>query len=99
MIISTATGIILDLFVSRYSGFALLAVIISGKICVGRLLSVIVCSLSVYLFLQVFRALSVQLRSRGYRLLCILRLHQSITSKNKLLPLSPVFASLWPPYS
>ena len=31
MFISTATGIILDLFVSRYSGFALLAVIISGK--------------------------------------------------------------------
>lgn len=31
MVISTATGIILDLFVSRYSGFALLAVIISGK--------------------------------------------------------------------
>lgn len=30
MVISTATGIILDLFVSRYSGFALLAVIISG---------------------------------------------------------------------
>jgi solute carrier family 41 len=30
MIISTATGIILDLFVSRYSGFALLAVLISG---------------------------------------------------------------------
>ncbi len=31
MVISTATGIILDLFVSRYSGFALLAVIISGE--------------------------------------------------------------------
>ena len=31
MIISTATGIILDLFVSRYSGFALLAVLISGE--------------------------------------------------------------------
>ncbi|KAH8114205.1 solute carrier family 41 member 1 [Phellopilus nigrolimitatus] len=30
MMISSATGIILDLFVSRYSGFALLAVIISG---------------------------------------------------------------------
>ncbi|TDL20219.1 hypothetical protein BD410DRAFT_791329 [Rickenella mellea] len=30
MFISSATGIILDLFVSRYSGFALLAVVISG---------------------------------------------------------------------
>ncbi|KAI5118321.1 hypothetical protein M0805_006604 [Coniferiporia weirii] len=30
MAVSTATGIILDVFVSRYSGFALLAVIISG---------------------------------------------------------------------
>ena len=30
MAISSGTGIILDLFVSRYSGFALLAVIISG---------------------------------------------------------------------
>lgn len=30
MAISSATGIILDLFVSRYKGFALLAVIISG---------------------------------------------------------------------
>lgn len=30
MAISSATGIILDVFVSRYSGFALLAVIISG---------------------------------------------------------------------
>lgn len=31
MVISTATGIILDLFVSRYNGFALLAVLISGE--------------------------------------------------------------------
>lgn len=30
MIISTGTGIVLDLFVSRYKGFALLAVVISG---------------------------------------------------------------------
>ncbi|PBK83748.1 hypothetical protein ARMGADRAFT_1055709 [Armillaria gallica] len=30
MIISSATGIVLDLFVSRYEGFALLAVVISG---------------------------------------------------------------------
>jgi solute carrier family 41 len=30
MAIASATGIILDVFVSRYSGFALLAVIISG---------------------------------------------------------------------
>jgi solute carrier family 41 len=30
MIISSGTGIILDLFVSRYDGFALLAVAISG---------------------------------------------------------------------
>lgn len=31
MIISSCTGIVLDLFVSRYDGFALLAVVISGK--------------------------------------------------------------------
>jgi solute carrier family 41 len=31
MIISSGTGIVLDLFVSRYKGFALLAVVISGK--------------------------------------------------------------------
>ncbi|KAJ6630275.1 hypothetical protein B0H10DRAFT_1983851 [Mycena sp. CBHHK59/15] len=30
MVISSATGIVLDLFVSRYEGFALLAVVISG---------------------------------------------------------------------
>ncbi|KAF7323489.1 Mg transporter [Mycena chlorophos] len=30
MIISSGTGIVLDLFVSRYSGFALLAIVISG---------------------------------------------------------------------
>lgn len=30
MLISSATGIVLDLFVSRYQGFALLAVVISG---------------------------------------------------------------------
>ncbi|KAF7294599.1 Mg transporter [Mycena indigotica] len=30
MVISSGTGIVLDLFVSRYSGFALLAVVISG---------------------------------------------------------------------
>lgn len=31
MIISSGTGIILDMFVSRYEGFALLAVAISGS--------------------------------------------------------------------
>lgn len=31
MVISSATGIVLDLFVSRYEGFALLAVVISGQ--------------------------------------------------------------------
>lgn len=31
MIISSTTGIVLDLFVSRYEGFALLAVVISGE--------------------------------------------------------------------
>jgi solute carrier family 41 len=32
MIISSATGIVLDVFVSRYLGFALLAVVISGTL-------------------------------------------------------------------
>ncbi len=32
MVISSCTGIVLDLFVSRYEGFALLAVVISGRI-------------------------------------------------------------------
>lgn len=31
MIISSGTGIVLDLFVSRYEGFALLAAVISGR--------------------------------------------------------------------
>lgn len=31
MVISSGTGIVLDLFVSRYKGFALLAVVISGE--------------------------------------------------------------------
>jgi len=32
MIISSGTGIVLDMFVSRYEGFAVLAVVISGNI-------------------------------------------------------------------
>lgn len=32
MVISTASGLILDFFVSRYSGFALLAIVISGTL-------------------------------------------------------------------
>lgn len=31
MVISSATGIVLDVFVSRYRGFALLAIVISGS--------------------------------------------------------------------
>jgi solute carrier family 41 len=31
MVISSATGIVLDVFVSRYRGFALLAIVISGR--------------------------------------------------------------------
>lgn len=32
MVISSGTGVVLDLFVSRYDGFALLAVVISGSL-------------------------------------------------------------------
>lgn len=32
MAISTGTGIVLDMFVSRYDGYALLAIIIGGKL-------------------------------------------------------------------
>lgn len=31
MVISSGSGIVLDMFVSRYEGFAILAVVISGK--------------------------------------------------------------------
>jgi solute carrier family 41 len=39
MVISSATGIVLDLFVSRYLGFALLAVVISGTFSLSLLSS------------------------------------------------------------
>lgn len=32
MVISSGTGVVLDMFVSRYEGFALLAVVISGTL-------------------------------------------------------------------
>ncbi len=31
MVISSGTGVVLDMFVSRYEGFAMLAVVISGR--------------------------------------------------------------------
>lgn len=62
MIISSGTGIVLDLFVSRYEGFALLAVVISGL--PGSVGSIFVSRLSTKLHKeQVEVALSAGIRS------------------------------------
>lgn len=39
MAISSGTGIVLDMFVSRYEGFAILAIVISGMLCYFRIWS------------------------------------------------------------
>jgi len=44
MVISSGTGIVLDMFVSRYEGFALLAVVISGSYSLFLLLSLLIYS-------------------------------------------------------
>ena len=45
MVISSATGIVLDMFVSRYEGFAILAVVISGTLLIATLLGCCGCRL------------------------------------------------------
>lgn len=49
MVISCGTGIVLDLFVSRYEGFALLAAVISGELSHEVLSRRLLCSLQVFL--------------------------------------------------